>query len=427
MALKPDRNIFSIDKLRKSEDGPRKVVVYLPPGPTVVATTSASLDAFTLPSTVFPLDASVVRINYRLGSSDLESPSELAVFPTPIHEVATAFSYLTSSMSRFNENEDEGPKICLLGSHIGGALATMLALTEPNSIHALAVSEPMLDWVGLDEVLDQLQAAEISSSVTPRKTQAQIQAQKQAQKGRKTGQPRIDNKSVVAAVKEMIKLRSKLFKTPSAYFDPFASPMLFLRAPGRDTPTGTMGDQMTGDMGLADLDGGYDDPDAFGPYDDDWQPSSSSLAPSSAPATDNSIDFSAESNSISDPAPVTPPRRRKVLRRWPAVGNPDSVILPRVKIFVQAPSQPDAVRRPMEESEGIDIVSGHAALMRAQGSEMVELLRRACFVGREKGFAEERVKLELRGQNLQHGTVDNADEVAIKWLGEMFQDENDES
>lgn len=400
-------------------------MIYLPPGPTIGGTTPPSLEAFTLPVNLIPRDTTLVKINYRLGSLSPISPAEFAVFPTPIHEVATAFDYLTSSTSQFNENEQEGPKICLMGTHIGGALAAMLALTEPNAIHALSMHEPMLDWVGLDEVLEQLQTAETRSAALPKKTQAQRQAQKQAQRGRKTGQLGMDNNSVLAAVEELIKLRSKLFKTPSAYFDPFASPMLFLRAPGRDTPTGTAGDQIISNMGHDDVDGEYDDPDAFGPYDDDWQ-QPSSLSMPHAPSSKNGTGvFGIKTSESPIHTPELPPRRRKVLRRWPAVEDPDSVTLPHVKIFVQAPFLPVSEGQP--DSSNADVAEGHSALMRAQGSEMVELLRRACFIGREKSHAEERVKLELCGMNQPLGDAGHVDVAAIKWLGEMFTNKDEKN
>jgi hypothetical protein len=66
-------------------------------------------------------------------------------------------------------------------------------------------------------------------------------------------------------------------------------------------------------------------------------------------------------------------------------------MLPYVKVFVQDPSNPPDI--PGSEAEAVDMNLGHAALMRAQGAELVELMRRACFFGREKSFAEERVRL----------------------------------
>ncbi|EXJ80911.1 hypothetical protein A1O3_07199 [Capronia epimyces CBS 606.96] len=333
-----------------------------------------------------------VTINYRLGGLGPEQDSsqgqgEVRRFPIPIHDVSTAFQFLTSSTSPFNHGHDSPPKICLVGSHIGGALATMLALTEPNNVHALAALEPMVDWVGLDEVVEQLLVAEARKRHTP-KTAARYG---------------VDNGSVLAAAEELIRLRAKLFETPSSYFDPFASPMLFLRAPGRDTPLGnTVGDRLVAAMGLDHSDGGewdHDEDAGILPRGSTTQ-APTSLTPA---ATDDQTagaglvpDDSAASSTVSKPTP----RRRKVLHRWPAVGNPDSVLLPHVKVFVQGQGQ----RRGATVTTGsdgkaqpVDVGLGLAALMRTQGIELAELMRRACFFGRERGFAEERVLLHEQG------------------------------
>lgn len=372
-------------------NGPRNLLVHLPPRPSL---NSTSLDVLPqLHGQLLP-NISLVTINYRLGLGSDTSTDEKTSFPTPVHDVSTALGYLTSSTSPFNEGHDEPPRICLLGSHIGGALATMLALTEPNDIHALAVLEPMVDWVSLDEIVERLHSARS----IPRK--------RQKQKVTRLG---VDDASVLAAAEDLIKLRAKLFPTPSSYFDPFASPLLFLRAPGRDTPLGqTVGNQLVNEMGLND---GFGDSDDLGPYDDDWHqggPSRSTLNTSlSSPApTGSELRSSSEmkvtsdgeatlvSDIISPPTSATPQsqtRRRKVLQRWPPVGRPESVMLPYVKVFVQAASNPADI--PGSEAEAVDMNLGHAALLRAQGTELVELMRRACFFGREKSFAEERVQL----------------------------------
>ena len=286
----------------------------------------------------------------------------------------------------------------------------MLALTEPNDIHALAVIEPMVDWVGLDEVMEQLRAAASLSSATQRR-----------QKKGSFNRYGVDTLSVMAATEQLIKLRSKLFHSPSAYFDPFASPMLFLRAPGQDTPTGTIGDRLVSEMVLADHGGGYGDgdydsePDSYGPYDDDWSQSSPSTVTSSATQGETIGEASSD-----EATPEIQPRRRKVLRRWPAVGLPESVTLPRVRVFVQAQSQAGSDTWTAEETRTLDMANGHAALMRAQGAEMTELMRRACFIGREKSFAEERVQLSECKQGVADEGAEDLQQSAIKWVGQMF-------
>ena len=115
-----------------------------------------------------------------------------------------------------------------------------------------------------------------------------------------------------------------------------------------------------------------------------------------------------------------PPRRRKVLRRWPAVGQPESVTLPHIKIFVHGQGRPEPNTQGAGETETTNLTQGYAALMRAQGSEMVELMRRACFIGREKSVGEERVQLQLCERDSSAGECGDLEKAAIKWIGEMF-------
>jgi hypothetical protein len=308
-----------------------------------------------------------------------------------------------------------------MGRHIGGALATMLSLTEPNAIHALAVAEPMVDWVGLDEALEQLRATAAKSFASSSKMQAQKQAQKQAWKQARTAKPGglhdLDAPSLVAAAEELVKLRSELFTTPSAYFDPFASPILFLRAPGRDTPlaNSTIGDELLSEMSLDDADVDVGDHGEFVDSDaDDPQQSSPSRVASSAGTQGGPTSAVVEVGASAPGTPAMPRRRRKVLRRWPAVDAPESVTLPHVRIFVQSDVAGAG-------SNAIDVPRGHAALMRAQATELAELMRRACFIGLEKGFAEERVQLRLCDPSSPSVEMDGGmQEVALKWVGEIF-------
>ncbi|KAK4945617.1 hypothetical protein LTR10_015236 [Elasticomyces elasticus] len=386
----------------------RNILVHLPRGPHPISSSQSTADELSWLSTQLSPTTSLASINYRLGLQDAQT--EPTTFPVAIHDVATAFAYVTSSTSRFNEGQNDPPKVCLMGSHIGGALATMLAFTEPNDIHALAAVEPMVDWVGLEEIVEQLRAVED----TPRK---RMRHKSNLRFG-------VDDRSVVAAVDDLIKLRAQLFPTPSSYFDPFAGPMLFLRAPGRDTPLGnTVGDQMVKDLGLDETDGGYGGDNLSRSMGDESNSASTSSATS--PHVANAT-FVSDIITSATTSPQTPPRRRKVLQRWPSVGRPESTLLPHVKVFVEAlRDQPDT------ESPTIDARLGHSALMRAQGSELVELMRRACFYGREKGFAEERVQLndhtaqpaEEASSDPQStsSTTSSMQGSAVKWAEDMFQ------
>jgi len=98
-------------------------------------------------------------------------------------------------------------KLAVCGELVGGALATMLAVTECHAgqpgVAAAAVSCPIVDWVDLPD-----------QNVTA---------------GTKSD-------SVADLPDRMISQRNMLFAKPEHYFDPFASPLLFFRSPGVDVP-----------------------------------------------------------------------------------------------------------------------------------------------------------------------------------------------
>jgi hypothetical protein len=71
-----------------------------------------------------------------------------------------------------------------------------------------------------------------------------------------------------------------------------------------------------------------------------------------------------------------------------------------------------------------DSAGGEAGVLRAQGEELVELMRRACFYGREKGLGEARVqlqKMEDRPESEVEGMIGIRD--AAIWLRDKFEEE----
>lgn len=233
----------------------------------------------------------------------------------------------------------------------------------------------------------------------------------------------IASPTVLAAARELITLRSQLFMTPSAYFDPFASPLLFLRAPGRDTPT-TLG-TVAGDAFMNDLDFEDEGYGSTGSHHDHSHQNRLSPAPttsSGAGFSEQSFQGSEDERPRSPSQPERPPRRRKVLQRWPPNGRPDDVMLPYVNIFLRSPSPSKAD-------------AGHAAIMQAQGNELCELMRRACFIGREESLAIEHVQQETFSHlDPERDTTvadrDNATSMrprAIEWINEMFHGKDDDN
>ncbi|KEF61154.1 uncharacterized protein A1O9_02719 [Exophiala aquamarina CBS 119918] len=374
----------------------------------------------------------------------MEPPAGNTYFPAPVHDVSEGLNFLTSSSSLFNHGHELKPKISLLGTRLGGGLAAMLALTRPNDVHAVTMLEPIVDWVGLDETIKQLQAS------TGKPVEGRPSTSKRASREKKRASPftGVNDKSVLAAAEELSRLRSKLFKTPAAYFDPFASPLLFLRAAGRDTPQETKGDVLMQEMGLENIEDTENiEDESFGPYDDDRGqnspgPTSSAtgaLCDESARQSSSDGDsaesvsdiIAPEQSSATPPQAAHPPRRRKVLQRWPSVGRPEDVLLPYTKIFLRA-SISSEMKEPTNAvdnlSDTVNLENGLRALLHAQGTEFAELMRRACFYGREIGFANERVKVHniVSSQSSPSLGLDGGSNVhqrAVLWANEILKED----
>lgn len=268
------------------------------------------------------------------------------------------------------------PKISLLGSRIGANLATTLALTLPNSIHSVAISEPIPDWVSLDS------GSETNYDHDP--TNPTTSTTKKVRPNHYTS----------TDARPLLTLRSTLFRKPDQYFDPFASPTLFLRAPGRDCPQPYLDDRYTSSGG----------DESFGPYDDDsdnpsWPHSSSFPSILQSQFSDPELD---------DIALSRPIKRRKVLRRWPPNAAPESVRLPHFRVFVT------------------DEMKGEGLVLRQQGEELVDLMRRVCFYGVERRVGEGRVGLEaLSGVEKEIGVTFGLKEGA-EWLVRKCKEEEEE-
>lgn len=302
------------------------------------------MHASTILSSLLP-NFKIITLKYRLSP-----PTR--VFPLPIHDTVLAFNHILRTFT------NHAPlQISLLGPRIGGTLATTLALTHPNSIHSVAVSEPIVDWVSLD-------SGNESDQDIPDAT---------------TKKPKSNHQYTSTDAESLLTLRSQIFPKPENYFDPFASPTLFLRAPGRDCP------QPYSDT--PKLTGG----EAFGPYDDDHahpHPHFSSPSPSSSSAEDQD-------------APILRPiKRRKVLRRWPPNQAPEGVQFPYFRVFVG------------------DDRRGEGLVLRQQGEELVELVRRVCFYGWDREVVEGRVGLEVRSVTEEEGGMLGVEEGA-RWLARM--------
>ena len=119
------------------------------------------------------------------------------------------------AITRAGRSEHVG-KMGVCGEFLGGGLATALSLTECRSgqpgITCAAVNNPVVDWVSLDDVQNQMHQT----------TQAHMLSTETTGSG--------------LELASLSRLRSQLFTKPEKYFDPFASPILFFRSAGTDVP-----------------------------------------------------------------------------------------------------------------------------------------------------------------------------------------------
>ena len=314
------------------------MIAFLPPGLPFFPLESA--DPETDPSPIPPLLASIIPSAKIITISYRQSDEYPYTFPQPIHYTSVALDYITSPKSPHNAGTT--PRVSLFGNHIGGALATMLTLTQPSLVHALAVSEPIANWAELDDAAET--ALPTLKQITKRKTKYVAKPNSY----------------------RLLTVRSAFFRNAEGYFDPFASPMLFLRAPGRDCPNENP-DPFHVTRSTS--------PEAYGPYDDDMSSSR-----------------------------FEPVKRRKVLKRWP----PDTLeetLLPYTRVFV-------------EDGKPTD---GETCLLQAQGRELVDLMRKTCFYGREKGVAEERASLGLLGGKERVAGILGVTQAA-EWLKSRLED-----
>lgn len=335
-------------------------------------------------------------------------------YPTPVHDTLAGFDWIQDTF--------KPAQLGVFGSHIGGSLALMLALTEPQSVHAVAAMEPVCDWPGLDEYCA-FESADTQRDHGTSHEQDEVSTNKIPHRQNKRKPQR---KRSPPDLIPLLAAREQFFSSPERCFDAFASPILFLRLAGRDVPR-TFPKYLTGPE--------YPVPTVKGPR------KTTSAEQYSAP--DGSLwdrdiypDLDADESDASETSTPTT-RRRKALSRWPPYGldyglggktwsGPGNgigrlqVTLPWVRVFLSRGDLPAGL---------VDVDSSHsitkqkdggngATVLARQGEEMISVMRRACFWGREKGFGERRVTLSR---------VDgDASVEGGSWLRTTFEGSDDE-
>ncbi|RMJ26760.1 hypothetical protein PHISP_02360 [Aspergillus sp. HF37] len=331
--------------------------------------------------------STVVTVNYRLDTAspiDTPTPEQshdehggktipFYKYPTPTHDTLAGFDWILQNL--------QPAQLSVLGTHVGGSLALMLALTESKSLHAVGALEPVCDWVELDEYC-----------TIPSENGSGPQHARSPRKSRDAGS--IAPPDLVP----LLQARESFFQTPERYFDAFASPILFLRSAGSFVPR-MFPEYLTGpEYPIPVLKIAAEDDNKF----DYWDISTPLYIDEVASVSDSESD----SDLLTDPADVHKGiRRRKSLSRWPPFGldygldgrsSPGKGIealkmtLPWVRVFTQG----------ADEFPSVSYGRGRYArrsrpqrVLELQAGEMVSVMRRACFWGRESGFANERVTL----------------------------------
>ena len=434
------------------------MILYLPPGPVfrhdairfdngqVVASRdgqgehsvsnwswSGGLNEFSPQHTLaFTTLSTVVTVNYRLGiqpdSSLVDARSPVTYkFPTPVHDTLAGLDWILHNL--------HPARLSVFGNHVGGSLALMLALTEASVVKAIAAFEPICDWVGLDDycLIPSDDEGKTSRAMDEKmEVHAELQAPVMQQH---VNLGSTCPTAVPPDLTPLLRAREELFDTPRRYFDPFASPILFLRSPSRDCP------------------------DEFPTYHTGPEypvPVLKKLKPK----TDH---MRYDVQRIQPRENVEDEESHTQLIKWPPIGlvkcapgmsswNADirrlQVSLPMVRIFARDTDASECLDRansfsfvksrdlnpdgqdPTPSSSVEDQEPGNkqdTVLMR-QAEEMVSLIRRACFWGREKGRERDKVTLvrgpPSLGTNASGNLARTIEEEAAEWFRGLSEEEH---
>ncbi|KAL4895373.1 hypothetical protein BDV59DRAFT_154093 [Aspergillus ambiguus] len=403
-----DITVNVVESASASTHGHSNVIIHLPPGPLFKSEESDSIPDAQGEDMAKPEDlhmqartakiprsmakttqATIVTINYRLGRHH-QRPGHSYQYPIPVHDTLAGFDWVLQNL--------RPARLGIIGGHIGGSLALMLALTEPQSVNAVAALEPVCDWPGLDEYCKQ--KAETDSQATL--------------KGRKPARTRCAPWDLVP----LLKARNTLFSTPERYFDAFASPILFLRSPGKDVPSSfpkyMMGEEHPIPVlkQLPDKEIGYWDVHEH--PDEGYETGVESLTHSTS-----EVGSDAKGHIV---------HRRKALSRWPPYGIDNGtqsvssghyhrgmkrpqVELPWVRLFVR--TEPGSVVSPRRMQ-----TRKPPSVLASQANEMVDVMRRACFWNHEMGVSERRVTIDHITPTEWDGTQVQR---AREWVGKMLK------
>lgn len=423
------------------------VVLYLPRGPIFQDTgpIGQGRDAFYIQHYLATVTSStIVTVHYRLGTEHqqlpvtekkaLKSAGESAVmthhtFPIPVHDTLAVFDWVRDTF--------QPTQLSILGTHIGGSIALALALTESRAVHAVAVVEPICDWSGLDGhcVIDtdvdtgdgvgeiENDLANLHIKETDKNDYDVLEEPNTPQPLRKTS-PASTSEHAPPDLVPLLEARETFFAKPTGYFDPFASPLLFLRTPGKGIPVRFPRYHTGLEYPVPVLQRGS----SGNPLLDVWDEEDE--LPLGVIEVNGEYIQTGATTVSGDILKAYIPRYRKALSRWPPLGLENTqfigshrqlvrlqMTLPWVKFYVnglsvqsQSPAESTATSRRSKRG---------STVLAQQAGEMVTVMRRACFWGRDKEIVEKGVVLSGSAKD---GTSSVLEEEAARWLSEIYNE-----
>ena len=335
----------------------------------------------------------VAEIRYRAGVK--------AAYPGPVHDVGVGFGWCVEFMrervlagahdggggegERYKKSEvgkgqdkHEQLRVAVTGNLLGGSLAVALGLTECRvdaaaRVTGVFVREPVLDWVFEGDVAfkDVPEAAGKDGKEGDGKSKDGKDGEGKSKEER--------DKKIREKRNSLNMLRNHCFKGryPYTHFDPFASPIHFLRSPSRrvareDNLMAMMGEDMDEDFDAGELE------DQIGAKEEDYARevgSPSITAPTSSSTNSDansvaSIDISTMTPSDGSTEPSPPPRPKRIV-------DPDDP-----RRFKRPLRYPPSHQAAVTTLPDIRIETAQDSLLRPQAEELVRLLRRGLLRGR---------------------------------------------
>jgi acetyl esterase/lipase len=257
-------HILSVYSIFHASKPSSPVLIYLPPGPVLA---SCPEQQERIISTLHASSAAtVVRIAYRASSAHK--------YPTPYHDVLFGIDWIQENLLQDEFQRQYQARLGVCGEMIGGSIATMLALTEcrigESRIAAVAVNNPIVDWVFPDHLppvgtsdlpepvsddetafpADEDMNDSLSSIISTKAPKKPSKRKKNPSKKQPYTSWQAQSDNSVISTAALCKERDRLFHRSDDYFDRFASPIHFFRSPHAQMVSPTREDSIAPTMQL---------------------------------------------------------------------------------------------------------------------------------------------------------------------------------